>query len=84
MPVLIDPKDLSQTALDGLIEQHVLQEGTDYGNQELSLETKSKRLKQLITTKKMLVLYNEDTQSCCICPKEEYITETTDESNPNH
>ena len=39
-PIVIPYRDLSDTALRGVLESFVLREGTDYGEREVSLEQK--------------------------------------------
>jgi hypothetical protein len=44
--VIIPPESLSAEALRGVIEAFVLREGTDYGHQEHSLETKCRAVER--------------------------------------
>jgi uncharacterized protein YheU (UPF0270 family) len=39
-PVVIPYRELSETALRGVLESFVLREGTDYGEREVSLDQK--------------------------------------------
>ena len=39
-PIVISYRDLSATALRGVLESFVLREGTDYGEREVSLDQK--------------------------------------------
>lgn len=39
-PIIIPHRDLSESALRGLLESFVLREGTDYGEREISLDQK--------------------------------------------
>ena len=39
-PIVIPYRDLSDTALRGVLESFVLREGTDYGEREVSLDQK--------------------------------------------
>jgi uncharacterized protein YheU (UPF0270 family) len=39
-PMVIPYRDLSETALRGVLESFVLREGTDYGEREISLDQK--------------------------------------------
>ena len=39
-PIVIPHRDLSETALRGVLESFVLREGTDYGEREISLDQK--------------------------------------------
>lgn len=39
-PIVIPHRDLSESALRGVLESFVLREGTDYGEREVSLDQK--------------------------------------------
>jgi uncharacterized protein len=39
-PIVIPHRDLSESALQGVLESFVLREGTDYGEREVSLDRK--------------------------------------------
>jgi uncharacterized protein len=39
-PIVIPHRDLSETALRGVLESFVLREGTDYGEREVALDQK--------------------------------------------
>ena len=64
MSLIIDPRALSESALDGLVEERILQEGTDYGDSEISYQAKCERLKRLIDQQRVLITFDEETQSC--------------------
>lgn len=56
--------ELSEEALQALIEDFVTRDGTDYGQDELSLAQKSVRLLALLKSGDMLISYNADTETC--------------------
>lgn len=64
--MIIDPNLLSTTALNNLIDEFILREGTDYGHKELSLEAKRQHLLNAINKKNIQILYDPDTQTCNI------------------
>ena len=58
--LIIDKADLSQDAFDGLLEEFVTRDGTDYGTAELSLDEKCKRLRSLLSKNEAKIVF--DTQ----------------------
>ena len=62
---------LSPEALRGVIEAFVTREGTDYGAQEVSLDTKVVQVQQQLDEGTAVIVYDEDTDSCTIQPTNE-------------
>lgn len=80
-PGLIVPiEQISQEALNGLIEEFVLREGTDYGAQEYSLEQKNKQVIQQLKTGAALVVFNPVEDSCTIIRKEDLRRSSSEEN----
>lgn len=65
-PVEIPVEALSADALQGLIEEFVTRDGTDYGFQEVSLETKIQQVKRALQSGDAHILFDEDSQSAQI------------------
>lgn len=64
---MIIPHDqLSPDALQGLIEEYVTREGTDYGDYELSLEQKVAQVRGLLNSGEAVVLFSESKGLCNI------------------
>lgn len=61
---------LSQQALDQLIEDFVLREGTDYGHSEYSLEDKKKHVIRQIEHKQVIISFDPETESCTLIKKD--------------
>ena len=72
MTLIIDPKTLTESALDGLVEERILQEGTDYGDNEISYQAKCKRLRRLVDQQGVLITFDEETQSCNLIDASQY------------
>lgn len=71
MPVIEVPwQRISADALQNIMEEFITREGTDYGQRELSLEDKVARLQQQIECGEVLIVFDEDTQSCQLVLKE--------------
>lgn len=63
-------QELSTDALDGLIEEFVTRDGTDYGEQEVSLARKVEQVKAKLRAGEVVLLFSESTAECSIVPKE--------------
>ena len=62
-PVKIPAELLSDEALLGVYESFVLREGTDYGLNELSLETKIANLRKRVVSGKAHLIFDPETES---------------------
>ena len=69
--LLIIPYDkLSSEALQGLIEESVTRDGTDYGEREVSLRSKVAQVRRQLEAGKSVILYNTEDSSTAIVMKE--------------
>lgn len=59
-------QELSEEILIGIIKEFVLQEGTEYGPDEVSLEDKIMQVRQQLESGKAKVMFDADTESCTI------------------
>ena len=66
--MIIPHEMLSLEALQGVIEAFVTREGTDYGTQDVSLATKVMQVRQQLDAGTVVIVYDEDTESCTIQP----------------
>lgn len=57
--MIVPWQEISPEALENLIEQFVLREGTDYGEQEVSLSEKVSQVKMLLASGEAHVVYSE-------------------------
>jgi len=69
--MLIPFKQLSPDALQGLIEDFVTRNGTDYGDIEVSLETRITQVMRQLKSGDVVIAYNHDEQYCNIITKED-------------
>ncbi len=67
--VKIDYKQLSDEALNGVIEEFVSRDGTDYGEKEVTLESKINQVMNQLQQKKAYIVFDNETQSCTILHK---------------
>ena len=61
-------EQLSAEALQGLIEQFVMGEGTDYGDREVTLATKVEQVKAQLRAGTACITFDPDSQTCYIAP----------------
>ena len=61
---------LSPAALAGLVEAFVLQEGTDYGHSEYSLDEKVASVRAQLSSGKAYISFDPDTETAVIKPRE--------------
>ena len=64
----IDVHSLSSEALQGIIENYVLQEGTDYGEREWSLIQKCEQVKRQLQRGEAVVDFDPVTETVNILP----------------
>jgi len=61
--MLIDHKELSNQALEGVIESFIHREGTDYGDVDYSLTEKVQQVKSQLNSGKVVLVYDEASES---------------------
>lgn len=54
---------ISKEALDQLIEDFILREGTDYGQSEYSLDQKKQQILKQLASKHVYISYDNETES---------------------
>lgn len=59
-------RQLSEAALDGLIQEFVLREGTDYGQMDFSLKAKVAQVRAQIEAGQVVILYDPYLESCTL------------------
>ncbi len=69
--MIIPFQELSPEALQGVIEEFITREGTDYGEMEFSLADKVEQVRQQLLNKQVFILFDEVTQRCNIITKDQ-------------
>jgi len=70
---MIIPYDqLSDEALQGLLEEFVCREGTDYGDRDYSLQDKIEQVRQQLQSGKVVICYDSYLQSFTIVTEQAY------------
>lgn len=59
---------LSPQTIQAILEEFVSRDGTDYGLEELSLQEKVEDVKNQIDTGKVILVFDEESQSCNLIP----------------
>lgn len=67
--MIIPWKELDNDTLDNLIESFVLREGTDYGEQERSLEQKVKDVRRQLNSGEAVLVWSELHETVNIMPR---------------
>lgn len=60
---------LAPATLRALIEEFVTREGTEYGEQDVSLDTKVQQVIRQLERGEALISYDQDTGTCNILPR---------------
>lgn len=63
-------RQLSDDALQGVIEEYVGREGTDYGLLEYSFDEKVAQVRACLMTGRAVIVYDQQTQSCTLLLKD--------------
>ena len=70
--MIIPWQQLSPQALDGIIEEFILREGTDYGEMEVSLEQKKQDLLTQLQAGTIFVIYSELHETVTLKPASDF------------
>lgn len=62
---------LTESTLEGLIEEFVTREGTDYGQTDFTLEKKAASVRRQLESGRAVIVYNEEEETCNIVLKED-------------
>ncbi|HEY5717566.1 MAG TPA: YheU family protein [Motiliproteus sp.] len=65
-------QELSGDALDGLIEEFVTREGTDYGHEDYSLADKVAQVRRQLHRGEAVIVYDSYLQSCTLQRRDHY------------
>lgn len=71
-PVEIPSESLSTVALNGVIENFILREGTDYGVSETPYETKVKQVLKQIERGDVKIAFDPNTETVTLLTKKEW------------
>jgi len=64
MPIHIIPVDkLSPEAMQGVIEEYISRDGTDYGEIEASMETKFRQVRHKLENGSAVLIFDDETET---------------------
>lgn len=63
IPIEIDPEQLSSIALNGVIENFILREGTDYGVVEVDYHKKKEQIQKQIDRGDVMIVFDQLSES---------------------
>ncbi len=69
--LIIGSEQLSADALQGVIEEFITREGTDYGEIEYSLAEKVNQVRAQLQTKAVQIVFDLRSETCTIMTREE-------------
>ncbi len=70
--MIIPPESLSAEALQGVLEEFISRDGTDYGESELSLEAKVNRLRPQVMRGEVLIVFDDVLEGVTLMTREEW------------
>jgi uncharacterized protein YheU (UPF0270 family) len=68
--IAIPYKELSPEALQGVIEEFVTRDGTDYGESEVALDTKVNQILHQLHVGEAVIVFDQKTETCNIVSKD--------------
>ena len=71
--MIIPPEKLSDLVFQNIMEEFILRDGTDYGQDELGLKEKVDALKSQIQREDVLIVFDQDTESVTLITKLDYL-----------
>ena len=71
--MIIPYTDIAEDTLNNLMEYYVLREGTDYGEQEISLAEKVAAVKRQLSSGEVVIVYSELHETVNLMPKQLFL-----------
>ncbi|GLX82799.1 YheU family protein [Thalassotalea eurytherma] len=78
--MIIPLDELSEELLNNIVEAHVLKEGTDYGEYDVSLEEKVAAVKHQLKSKTAVLVYSQLHETVNILPADQFASQQDNES----
>ena len=64
--LIVPPHRLSKEAFEGLVNEFILREGTDYGHDEIDLDDKRQKVLQQIDDRVVKIVFSSKTEDCTL------------------
>ncbi|UTW46586.1 YheU family protein [bacterium SCSIO 12696] len=68
----IPPERLNSEVLEAVLEAFIAREGTDYGFEERSMESKVTQLKGQLSKGDVVICFDEESQSCTLLTRHQF------------
>ena len=68
--IVVPTEKISDEALEGLISEFILREGTDYGSREFTLQEKHAQIRRQLTAGLVVIVFDPSEESASIVRKE--------------
>jgi hypothetical protein len=65
-PIEIPAERLSAEALESVIDDYILREGTDYGHSDVDIESKRDRVRGELTAGTAVITFDPESETCTI------------------
>ena len=72
IPIEIQPHQISAHALNGIIENFILREGTDYGLVEVTYEKKADQIRRQIDKGEIKIVFDQSTETVSLLTAREF------------
>ncbi len=69
--IVVPAEQLSPDALQGVIEEFITREGTDYGLEEISLAEKVQQVREELRKGRAQIIFDPHSETCTILSREE-------------
>ncbi|GAB60014.1 YheU family protein [Rheinheimera nanhaiensis] len=79
--MIIPYADLADDTLNNLIEYYVLREGTDYGEQEVTLMEKVAAVKRQLKNGEVVLVYSELHETVNLMPKQLFLQQQDEQQS---
>lgn len=77
--MIIPWQNLSADALQGVIEDYVTREGTDYGQQEMALSAKVRQVQAQLDAGDVVIVFDSEASTCSLMPASADLVPDADE-----
>jgi uncharacterized protein YheU (UPF0270 family) len=81
--MIIPYTDISPDTLTNLIEYYVLREGTDYGEQEMTMADKVQMVQHQLQSGEVVIVYSELHETVNLMPRQQFWQQTAGQPDYN-
>jgi uncharacterized protein len=71
--MIIPFEKINTDTLQGVLEEIVSRDGTDYGYDEVSISKRIEQVENMLKTGKAYLSFDEESETCSLISKEEYL-----------